>query len=103
MQNIVFFTSYKLKEGVLEADFLAAKSNLTDQQISKKKGWISSTYLRNDDTWADYGIWETMDDYTAFILSSRKPTELAKAMYEFIDFNTLQSCVYTIERHISSK
>ncbi|MCL2407340.1 MAG: hypothetical protein FWC95_05370 [Defluviitaleaceae bacterium] len=101
MSNVVFYTTYKLKEGVSVEDFLIAKSNLSEQQVSKKKGWVSSTYLRDGDVWADYGVWETMDDYKAFILSSRKPTELAKTMYGFIDFNTLTSRVYTVERHIT--
>jgi len=101
MANVVFYTSYKLKEGMSATEFLVAKGNLTKQQVSKKKGWISSTYLRDGDTWADYGVWETMDDYKAFILSSRKPTELAKSMYSFIDFDTLKSQVYTVERHIT--
>jgi len=102
MSNVVFFTSYKLKEGASVPDFLLAKSNLTEQQVSKKKGWISSTYLRDGDTWADYGVWETMEDYKSFILSSRKPTELAKNMYSFIDFDTITSHVYTIEKHITN-
>jgi len=101
MTNVVFYNSYKLKEGTSVPDFLSAKSNLTEQQVSKKKGWISSTYLRDGDTWADYSVWETMDDFKAFVLSSRaNPTELAKKMYAFIDFGTSQSHTYTIERHI---
>jgi len=98
---VVFYTSYKLKAGVSVDEFLIAKSNLTEQQVSMKKGWLSSTYLRDGDTWADYGVWETMDDYKAFILSSRNPSALAKAMYAFIEFGTLKSHVYTVERHIT--
>jgi len=101
LANVVLYTSYKLKEGMSVEEFLVAKSNLTEQQVSKKKGWLSSTYLRDGDTWADYGVWETMDDYKAFILSSQKPTELAKTMYAFIDFGTLKSQVYAVERHIT--
>ena len=35
MSNVVFFTSYKLKDGASVSDFLLAKSNLTEQQVSK--------------------------------------------------------------------
>jgi len=102
MANVVFYNSYKLKEGSSVPDFLLAKSNLTEQQVSKKKGWISSTYLRDGDTWADYSVWETMDDFKAFVTSSRaNPTELAKNMYAFIDFNTSKSHTYAVERHIT--
>jgi len=102
MANVVFYNSYKLKEGSSVEEFLQAKSNLTDQQVSKKKGWISSTYLRDGDTWADYSVWETHDDFKAFVLSSRgNPTELAKKMYAFIDFDTSQSRTYTVERHVT--
>ena len=102
MSNAVFYNAYKLKEGTSVEDFLATKSSLTEQHVSKHKGWISSTYLRDGDTWADYSTWETMDDLKAFIAKSRlNPTDLAKRMYAFIDFGSSKSHIYTVERHIT--
>jgi len=101
MPNVVFYNSYKLKEGTSEADFLLVKGNLTEQQVSKNKGWISSTYLRDGDIWADYSVWESMDDLNAFIKSARaNPTDLQKNMYAFINAGTAKSHIYTVERHI---
>jgi len=102
MHNAVFYNSYKLKKGMSVSDFFLVKGNLTEQQVSKNKGWISSTYLRDGDTWADYSTWETMDDLKTFIRSARaNPTDLAKSMYSFIDFSTSKSHIYTVERHIT--
>jgi len=102
MSNVVFYNSYKLKKETSVSDFLQAKSNLTSQQVSKNKGWVSSTYLREGDLWADYSVWETMDDFKAFVTSARaNPTDLAKKMYSFIDSTTSKSHIYTVERHIT--
>ena len=104
MSNVVFYNSYKLKKGASIPDFLLAKSNLTQQQVSKNKGWISSTYLREGDLWADYSVWETMEDFKAFVTAARaNPTDLAKNMYSFIDSSTSESHTYTVEKYITSE
>ena len=102
MSQVVFYNAYKLKEGSSIPDFLEAKGNLTNLQVSKNKGWVSSTYLRDGDTWADYSVWQSMDDLKAFVASARaNPTDLAKKMYAFIDAGTTNSHIYTVERHIT--
>jgi heme-degrading monooxygenase HmoA len=102
MSNAVFYNSYKLIKGASVPDFLIAIDNLA-KQISKNKGFISSTLLLEGDTWADYSTWESMDDLKAFLeLARTNKTDLAEEFYSFLNFNTCKSHVYSVERNWQS-
>jgi heme-degrading monooxygenase HmoA len=103
MSNAVFFNSYKLKKGTSVPDFLIAAEKLTNEHISKQKGFISSTFLVDGEVWADYTIFETMDDLNAFLESSRAAqasdtNDLAEKFYSFLNFNSCRSHVFSAER-----
>ena len=103
MPNAVFFNSYKLKKDASVPDFLHTKEKLTTEYVSKQKGWVSSAYFVDGETWADYSIWETMDDLNTFIASSRAATasganELAKKTYSFMNLNSGKSHRFSVER-----
>ena len=103
MSNVVFFNAYKLKTGASVPDFLHAKEQLTNEHVAKHKGFISSAYFLDGETWADYSIWETADDLNAFIASSRAASargdnELAKKTYSYMNFNSNISHRFSVER-----
>ncbi|MCL2604825.1 MAG: hypothetical protein FWD90_10130 [Defluviitaleaceae bacterium] len=97
MPQAVYNNSYKLKKGTSVPEFRIAVDNLF-KQIAKAKGHISSTLLLDGDTWADHSVWETMDDLKVFINEANaNPSELSLAFYEFLNFNTCKSHVYSVE------
>ena len=70
--------------------------------IASRKGIISFTLLVDGETWADYGVFETMDDLNAFLASSRAAKEngtndLAERFYSFCDFTDGKSHIFTVE------
>jgi hypothetical protein len=60
MLNAIFFNSYKLKKGSSVPEFLLAVEDLINGYASKQKGFISFMLLVDGETWADFGIFETM-------------------------------------------
>ena len=97
MANVASLNSYKLKEGVSVSDFLLAKDTLISEFASKQKGWISSKTLVDGEIWADFTIFESIDDLKAFVPLCNK-SELAKKAWSFMDMNTLKSHRFLVER-----
>jgi hypothetical protein len=91
MANAVYYVSYKLKKGVSVPDFLLAAEKLNNEQISKKKGFVSWKQLVDGGTWADFITFETMEDLKNFKEESRKPTELAKKFYSFMNLSPVST------------
>ena len=99
MSNVVFFNSYKLKDGASVPDFLVAVENLSKGYISKQEGYVSFNLLADDDAWADSVTFETMDHLNAFMAASETDmNELAGKFYEFLDFNTCISKIYIVKQ-----
>ena len=98
MSNVVFFNTYKLKDGVSVPDFLLAVEKLIKEHISTIKGYVSFKLFAEGDAWADSATFETMDALNAFLESSEHETnELAEKFYSFLDFDTCKSHIYTVE------
>ena len=99
MPNVVFFNTYKLKNGASVPDFSLAVDKLIKEHISKKKGYVSFKLLSEGDAWADYVMFETMEDLNAFLESSEnEKNELAEKFYSFLDFETCKSSIYSVEK-----
>jgi len=96
MSNVVFFNSYKLKKGVSVPDFLEAADKLNKEYISKQKGFISSKIAVDGETWADFTIFETMEDAKAFSEAS-DPSGLAEKFYSFLNFNSCVTRFFSVE------
>ena len=96
MSNVVFFNSYKLKKGVSVPDFLEAAGRLNDEYISKQKGFISSKIAVDGETWADFTIFETMEDAKKFAEAS-EPSGLADKFYSFINFSSCVTRFFAVE------
>jgi len=98
MSNVVFFNTYKLKDGASVPDFLLAVEKLIREHVSKNKGYVSFKLFAEGDAWADSATFETMDALNAFLESSQNDiNEFAEAFYSFLDFDTCKSHIYTVE------
>jgi hypothetical protein len=97
MSNAIFFNTYKLKKGASVPDFLFAAEQLATEYISIQKGFISFTLLVDGDLWADFGIFETMEDARNFE-NPGTPHELALKFYSFINFNSCKSNIFSVAR-----
>ena len=95
MKNVVAFNSYKLQKGAPASDFLHAIEKMTHEFVSKQKGWISSMKFVDGETWADFIIFDSMDDMKAFAESVRQ-NELVKTSQSFMDFSTMKSYVFRL-------
>ena len=96
MPNAVFFNIYKLKKGSSVPDFLIAVEQLVTQYASKQKGAMSFMLFNDCDTWADMGVFETMEDAKRF----ENPTgtnEYAERFYSFLNFSSCKSRMYTVK------
>lgn len=102
MPNAVYFNSYRLKKGSSVPDFLLAVEKLVNEIASKHKGYISFALFVDGETWADYSIWETMDDLNAFVAAAEAASasgtnELAEKFYSFLNFNSCRSYHFTVK------
>ena len=97
MANAVSYNSYRLKGGVSISDFLLSTNTLINEFASKQKGWISSKTLVDGDIWADFTVFETIDDLEAFVPLCSK-SNLAKKCWSYMDLNTLKSHRFLVER-----
>ena len=100
MPNAIYYVSYPLKKGASIPDFLLAAEKLNNEFISKQRGYISWKQLRDGDTWADVCTFETMDDLNNFKEISKKPSELAKKFYSFMNLSPklCKMHIFTVER-----
>jgi len=96
MSNVVFFNSYKLKKGVSVPAFLEATEKLINEHTSKQKGFISSKRAVDGETWADFTVFQTMEDAKNFAEGS-DPSGLAEKFYSFLNFNSCVTRFFTIE------
>jgi len=86
MENAVFLNVYKLKKGANVEDFRMAAKRLVGEEISKSTGFISSTLMVDGDTWVDTIVFETREDLIAFETAAKRPSDLVKEFYSYINF-----------------
>jgi len=98
MSKAIWFISYKLKKGASVEDFLVASEKTHNEVLSKKKGFISWNVLLNEDTWVDFVTWKTIEDAINAEKSGGEPDPIAAEFYSFINFNSIKSRIYTIEK-----
>jgi hypothetical protein len=99
MTKSVYFNIYKLKKGSSVPDFLLAADKLFSDIKAKHNGCAMFALLLDGETWADYSIWETMDDLKAFEAAAQAEVgELADKFYSFLNFSSCVSRKFTIER-----
>jgi heme-degrading monooxygenase HmoA len=95
---VVYLNTYKLRNGASVSDFKETVKLLIEKDFTKRQGFISFKLLAEDDGFADYSEWKTMEDYNAFLEAAQSnPSETALAFYEFLNMNSCKSRVYTVE------
>ncbi len=95
MSNVVWFISYKLKEGVSAEDFLTASEKCNNEVLSRQKGFISWDILRDGDTWVDLVKWETAEDAkNGETAGAGNPAALE--FYSFINMSTCKQQLYSV-------
>jgi len=97
MSNAVFFNSYKIKKDSSAPEFTQSVDNLVREYASKQPGFNSMALLHNDEMWADFAIFETMEDAKSF----ENPTESnehAEKFYSFLNFSTCKSRMFSVEK-----
>ncbi len=62
MSNVVEFVSFNLKKGKSVSDFLLVSDKFNSIFLSKQKGYISRKLLLGGEMWADWVLWNTMED-----------------------------------------
>jgi len=62
MPNVVEYVSFNLKNGASVPDFLLASEKMNAGFLSARKGYISRKLLVDGEIWADWVLWETMED-----------------------------------------
>ena len=96
MSNAIFFNSYKIKKGSSVPEFKQAVSDLITNYASKQPGALSFALLSDGEQWADFGIFETIEDAINF----ENPTgtnEWAEKFYSFLNFSSCVSRMFTVE------
>ena len=97
MSKAIWFISYKLMEGVSEADFLRASQKCNDEVLSKQKGFISWDVLRDGDTWIDLVKWETLEDgKNGEVAGQSHPA--AHEFYACLNMNSCKMQTFTVEK-----
>ena len=99
MTNAVFYVSYRLKRGVSISDFLNASEKLHKEHLSKQKGYVSWKQLVSGKTWVDIATFETMEDLNNFVAASRKPNEVAKNFYSYINLFSCKARKFSVEKN----
>ena len=97
LKNVVAFNSYKLQKGASASDFVHAVEKMTNEFASKQKGWILSMKLVDGETWADFTLFESIEDKNAFAKAFYE-NEVAKNCFSFMDFSTMQSYLFNVEK-----
>ena len=98
MPGAVWFISYRLFEGASVPAFLVASEKCHNEVLSKKKGFVSWKVLSQGNTWVDMVTWETMEDAINAEKDSSPPDPVAQTFYSFINFKSLKSQIYSIEK-----
>ena len=62
MPNVIEYISFNLKKEASLPDFLLASEKMNVEILSVQKGYISRNLLVEGELWADWVLWETMED-----------------------------------------
>ena len=97
MPNAVEFSAFKLKKGVAVSDFLCIADEFNEGFLSKQKGYVSRQLLVEGEKWADYVLWESVED----IHNAFKVAEKDEVAYKYLSCINLNSCttnLFSIEK-----
>ena len=61
MEHILEMPAFTVKDGVSEADFLAAHHKFNLEFMSVQKGYVSHKLVRDGDKWYDIAVWDSLE------------------------------------------
>jgi hypothetical protein len=97
MSKAVEFSAFKLKKGVFISDFLRIADEFNEGFLSKQKGYISRQLLVENEKWADYVLWETIEDiHNAFKVA--ESDSVAGEYLSCINLNTCVTNLFSVEK-----
>lgn len=102
MSKAVFYCAFQLKTGASVSDFLRASKQLGDEFISRQRGYISWQQLKDGDTWADFIMFETMEDAKQFQANSEHAGEPAEQFFSFIQLESCKVHLFGVEASYGS-
>lgn len=98
MSETAWFISYKLVKGASVQDYLAASEQVSNEILSKQKGFISWKVLADGDTWVDLIVWESLEDAkNAETAGAENP--IAQKYYSFIDMESCKQTNFAVEKN----
>ena len=98
MANVIEFVSFKLKKGTSDQQFLEASDVINKGFLALQKGFISRKLLKKDDTWADFVIWETMDDAMNAVKAAEKANPADIQYFMYIQQSSCDMKHWTVEK-----
>ena len=97
MSNIVEFASFNLMKGASVSDFLLVSDKFDSVFLSAQKGYISRKLVLCGEMWADYVLWETMEDALK-ALNIANENAIACEYVSFMDEESIKLLHFSIER-----
>lgn len=97
MANAVEFSAFKLKKGVSPYEFLHIADEFNEGFLSRQHGYVSRQLLLDGEKWADYVLWETMDDIQNAFKASEKDA-VARKYLACINLNSCATNLFSIEK-----
>jgi len=95
MSNAIEFVSFSIRKGKFVSDFLLASDKFQCEFLSKQKGYISRKLLVDGSKWADYVLWETVED----VQNAYEAAPESAAAREYISYMIgISGRYYTIEK-----
>lgn len=98
MPSAIEFVSFRLKKGTSVPDFLLVSDKMNIEFLSVQKGYISRKLLAKGEMWADFVIWETMDD-ALNAAEAFGENDTACEYMSFIDDNSVDMRHLNIEKN----
>ena len=98
MSQAIFSCIFKLKKGKDRQEFLEVAKTLNNEYISKQKGYISWEQCVDNETWADFIRFETMEDAQNFVANSESPNEFAEKFYGFINMPSCKVNLFAVAK-----
>ena len=95
MSNAVEFVSFNLRKGKPVSEFLLVSDKFNREFLSRQKGYISRKLLVDDKKWADYVLWETVEDVQNAYIAANEDAVAC----EYVSFMIgISGRIYSIEK-----
>lgn len=88
MKTVIELASFKLREGVVEDNFLNVSIDFSEQFLATQKGLISRKLVKEGNIWSDVAEWEDME-CAKKVSENMNSSKYALNYLSLIDFATI--------------